>query len=189
MWDCSKSTVKLLLQYRFTAAAAAVASLQIRVARFLFVKCTKTGKTYQMTLCIPYSKNMYILNHHELYQMAEKNANIYRSKGLPNHNFWYENICNIWQPWVEMAFVYFPRPGWSRRFTATFFSVISWTLCWYNNFMKSSSSQQCIFFGRRRRRDERVQERRAQGCQIFIGTTYQNGKNMYQMTTKCTNWP
>jgi hypothetical protein len=26
----------------------------------------------------------------------------------------------------------------------------------------------------------------AQGCQIFLGTTYQNGENMYQMTTKYT---
>jgi hypothetical protein len=29
-----------------------------------------------------------------------------------------------------------------------------------------------------------------QGCQIFLGTTYQNGeKYTYQMTTKYNNWP
>jgi hypothetical protein len=34
-----------------------------------------------------------------------------------------------------------------------------------------------------------------QGCQIFLGTTYQNGKNipndhkMYQMDPKCSSWP
>jgi hypothetical protein len=34
-----------------------------------------------------------------------------------------------------------------------------------------------------------------QGCQIFLGTTYQNGKNIpkdhkiYQMATKYTKWP
>jgi hypothetical protein len=27
-----------------------------------------------------------------------------------------------------------------------------------------------------------------QGCQIFIGATYQNGGKIYQMTTKCTKW-
>jgi hypothetical protein len=29
-----------------------------------------------------------------------------------------------------------------------------------------------------------------QGCQIFLGATYQNGKKyIYQMTTKCTTGP
>jgi hypothetical protein len=28
-----------------------------------------------------------------------------------------------------------------------------------------------------------------QGCQIFLVATYQNGKNIYQMTTKFTKWP
>jgi hypothetical protein len=28
-----------------------------------------------------------------------------------------------------------------------------------------------------------------QGCQIFLGTTNQNGGKMYQMAIKCTKWP
>jgi hypothetical protein len=29
----------------------------------------------------------------------------------------------------------------------------------------------------------------SQGCQIFLGTIYQKGKKIYQMTIKYTEWP
>jgi hypothetical protein len=28
-----------------------------------------------------------------------------------------------------------------------------------------------------------------QGCQIILGTTYQNGEKIYQITIKCSKWP
>jgi hypothetical protein len=39
------------------------------------------------------------------------------------------------------------------------------------------------------RTNKRDDATREQGCQIFVGRSYQNGGEMYQMTAQYTKWP
>jgi hypothetical protein len=61
-------------------------------------------------------------------------------------------------------------------------------------FCQNNSAERKVFGGNRGVGSSRESDG-YQGCQIFLATTYQNGKNvpnnqkMYQITRKCTKWP
>jgi hypothetical protein len=84
---------------------------QIKVARFFSVQHTKTGKTYQMTICkiyqmtIKYTKcTQNIPNGRKIHMYTIFIAR--PSKIYPNWDFWFDNICTIWQPWLKWGMTF-----------------------------------------------------------------------------------
>jgi hypothetical protein len=63
-----------------------------------YTKWTKNSKIYQMAI-----KYVYELVAVE-YSNGLQNTNNFHSKRpskiYPNRDFWYANICTIWQPWL-----------------------------------------------------------------------------------------
>jgi hypothetical protein len=70
-------------------AVAPKERLTLRVARYLLVNDTKTGKMYQMNINVP--------NGYKIFQMAIRYIHyvfpiyVRPSKIVPNRNFWFEN--------------------------------------------------------------------------------------------------